>query len=243
MDLQDSPILREASASTYVDSLINISFRDENFRDTMSTSNNLLRQLDTPVTHEGSGYIQPYVLNEQNDENPPSSLFGKQQAQALSSIEGSATVSDSPVCTSRDDITLDTPTIGTSSKSGETDRESEIGQEATWSSHHSPCSESGEPELDQPSNIGTDSQPRLCDTKDTLHLQQLLSTAMPGGISDRRILVKILQSLPKELLQTALKGEGEECEKDSSAQDDSSTKALHRCPECEKRFGRPCELK
>ncbi|KOS20207.1 Zinc finger protein GLIS2 [Escovopsis weberi] len=67
-------------------------------------------------------------------------------------------------------------------------------------------------------------------------------------------IIRILQSLPPQLLKTALRRDQESEDEDAEREEDkpnvkdkakaqSSPRANHKCPECPKAFGRLCELK
>ncbi|KAK5987253.1 hypothetical protein PT974_11377 [Cladobotryum mycophilum] len=64
-----------------------------------------------------------------------------------------------------------------------------------------------------------------------------LYKALIEARADRSRLVELLKSMPKDLLESVLKGEGKESGKDET------TKTSHKCPDCAKSFVRPCELK
>lgn len=155
-------------------------------------------------------YIQPDILHESNGCVSPGVQPQDQMAQSFMTPLQQGNDSNGtnlPMTGERQGSSADTDTQGSSSMQYE-----DVETAATPVGHME----------------GTTPESYSPDSKDVLF------AGFPSGLSDQSQMLKVLESLPKEILETALSA------KNSG---DSSQRLPHGCSKCGKGFKRLCELK
>lgn len=195
----------------------------------------------TPVQEDEEVYVQPDILSETTPHSTPDSpALGDDLSLSP------ALPRESPGLNDEDMMDLDSASLQ--------QNDPELPMPATshsrteneqTGSDGSDFSQDPYPECDLSEPESTDV--KMAEASSSQPIASRLPASLSRGLSDLTKddpkLLELLKGLPKELLESALKGDSMGQSSESSSRKSSKNKTKHVCSECSKLFNRPCELK